>query len=234
MTAGALSYTIVSIEGNIGSGKSTLQAALRNYYNGNARVVFLREPVDEWAKITDAAGVTILEKFYADQYKYSFSFQMMAYVSRLKVLRDTLLEIKKGSSDNDHIVIITERSLYTDKLVFAKMLFDSGKIEDVNYKIYLNWFDTFSGEFPVEKIIYVNTKPELCYNRIHIRSREGEESIPLEYLESCNNYHNAMLDVTSCECVCINQLVLDGNVDIYENNGQLDVWMSMIDDFISK
>ena len=76
-----------------------------------------------------------LEKFYADQNMYSFSFQMMAYVSRLKVLRDVL---KANQKTDKKTIIITERSLYTDKLVFAKMLYDSGKIEDVNYQIYLN------------------------------------------------------------------------------------------------
>ena len=119
-------YTIVSIEGNIGSGKSTLLANLREIYKEDADIVFLNEPVDEWGKITDENGVTILEKFYADQEKYSFPFQMMAYVSRLKVLRDALKDIDR--TQNRQIVIITERSLYTDKMVFAKMLYDSQKI----------------------------------------------------------------------------------------------------------
>ena len=37
----------------------------------------------------------------------------------------------------EEYIIITERSLYTDKHVFAKMLHDQGKIEDVCYQIYL-------------------------------------------------------------------------------------------------
>ena len=66
--------TIISIEGNIGSGKSTLLANLREYFKDNDNVVFLKEPVDEWEKIKDKDGITILEKFYADQEKYSFPF----------------------------------------------------------------------------------------------------------------------------------------------------------------
>ena len=85
---------IVSIEGNIGSGKSTLLDNLRETYKNDANIVFLKEPVDEWEKIKDENGITILEKFYSDQIKYSFSFQMMAYVSRLKVLRDELKNIQ--------------------------------------------------------------------------------------------------------------------------------------------
>ena len=224
------SYTFISIEGNIGSGKSTLLANLREHYKNNDNVIFLKEPVDEWAKIKDINGTTILEKFYADQEKYSFSFQMMAYVSRIKVLRDTLKE--KTKKDNNCYIIITERSLYTDKMVFAKMLYDTGKIEDVNYQIYLNWFDTFSGEFPVHKVIYVKAAPEQCYERIAKRSREGEENIPLEYLKACSLYHDNMLDKTIESCVCYEQLILDGNIDIYENKTQVDEWIQEIEQYI--
>ena len=229
----SVTYTIVSIEGNIGSGKSTLLSNLRKHYENNSNVLFLKEPVDEWEKIKDENGETILKKFYADQEKYSFSFQMMAYVSRLKVLRDTLKTIKNDNEDRN-IIIITERSLYTDKMVFAKMLYDSKKIEHVNYQIYLNWFDTFSDEFPVNRVVYVKTSPETCYQRILKRSRTGEENIPLEYLTSCSNYHDNMLNKENEECVCSNQLILNGNVDIYENISQLNDWICQIQDIITQ
>jgi deoxyadenosine/deoxycytidine kinase len=230
----AIKFTIISIEGNIGSGKTTLLSNLQEYYKNNSNVVFLKEPVDEWGKIKDENGETILKKFYADQEKYSFPFQMMAYVSRLKVLRDTLKNIKNNSNNPNSIIIITERSLYTDKMVFAKMLYDSKKIEYINYQIYLNWFDTFSEEFPVHKVVYVQTEPEKCYQRIVKRSRTGEENIPLEYLTSCSNYHNNMLDKNLEDCVCLDQLVLDGNIDIYENKKQIEEWIDEIERFIKK
>ena len=222
-------FIIVSIEGNIGSGKSTLLANLRSHYNNEAHIVFLKEPVDEWEKIKDNNGVTILEKFYADQTKYSFAFQMMAYISRLKVLRDSLNAV---GQTNKKVIFITERSLYTDKLVFAKMLFDSGKMEDVTYQIYLNWFDTFSNEFPVHKVIYVKTDAKTCYNRVGKRSRDGEENIPLSYLENCDKYHDNMLNEFMSKRICTNQLILNGNVDIYENKDQLEKWINNIDRFI--
>lgn len=229
-------YSIVSIEGNIGSGKSTLLANLRESYKEDADIVFLDEPVDEWEKITDENGVTILEKFYADQEKYSFSFQMMAYVSRLRVLRQALRNIFTTRLNSPlpatRVILITERSLFTDKLVFAKMLYDDKKIEPINYKIYLNWFDTFLDEFPVHKVVYVKTDPEQCHRRIGKRSRDGEANIPLEYLQNCSLYHDNMLDKTSSVCVCDDQLVLNGNVDIYENQDQLETWLEEIDAFI--
>jgi deoxyadenosine/deoxycytidine kinase len=112
------------------------------------------------------------------------------------------------------------------------MLYDSGKIEHINYQIYLSWFDTFSEEFPVHKIVYVKTLPENCHLRIMRRARDGEGNIPLDYLTSCNEYHDNMLDKFSNDCVCKDQLILDGNIDIYENGKQVREWIREIDGFI--
>ena len=244
----SVNYKIISIEGNIGSGKSTLLENLRKYYSNNVCIIFLREPVDDWEKIKDNDGNTMLKKFYADQEKYSFAFQMMAYISRLKILRDIIKKIEdervillqnrfkeiienynkqQETFELPKYVIITERSLYTDKYVFAKMLHDQGKIEDVCYQIYLNWFEEFSKDFPINYSVYVNTEPQKCYERIHIRAREGEEVIPLAYLQDCHNYHEDFLTNTD------NKLVLDGNINIYENEKILENWIEQINSFIS-
>ena len=227
--------TIVSIEGNIGSGKSTLLETLKTIFKENGNIVFLREPVDEWEKIKDKDGNTMLQKFYANQQEYSFAFQMMAYISRLAILRESVRDImgkihKQSSCENNKYIIITERSLYTDKYVFAKMLYDQGKIEDVKYHIYLNWFDEFAKDFPVNDVIYVNTDPKKCYDRIHKRARVGEEVIPLAYLTSCHDYHNAFLDETTG--IKSTQLVLNGNVDIFQNSHIVDSWIISIMEFL--
>lgn len=219
------SITIISIEGNIGSGKTTLMQHLRKKYEKNSFIVFLKEPVDEWEKIADKEGVTMLQKFYANQKKYSFSFQMMAYISRLKILRDAIKSInEKGFLK---AIIITERCLYTDKHVFAKMLFDQGKIEDICYSIYSNWFDEFAKDYPISKSIYVNADPSVCYERIHKRARHGEEIIPLSYLEDCHAYHTEFIsNIDTC--------TLDGNADIYEHPNILDNWLLEIDTIVNK
>lgn len=216
---------MVSIDGNIGSGKSTLMSELEIYFSNNKNIVFLKEPTEDWKYITDENGITILEKFYENPTKYGFSFQIMAYISRLNIMKESFQK-------NPDAIFITERSLFTDKLVFAKMLFDSGNIELINYKIYLQWFNTFAKDFPVSKVIYINTEPEICHQRIEKRSRTGESNIPLEYLENCHKYHTDMLDISSTDCVCKEQLVLNGNIDIYENKEQLSEWIEKINTFI--
>ena len=192
-------------------------------------MIFLREPVSDWEKIKDSEGNTILKKFYAEQEKYSFAFQMMAYISRLKILRDTIKDIGQNK-DGKSYVIITERSLYTDKHVFAKMLYDQGKIEDVCYQIYLNWFDEFAKDFPINYSIYVKTDPDKCYERVHKRARDGEEVIPLSYLSECHDYHEEFLDEE--KGIKTSKLILNGNVDIYENDKILEEWITQINNFL--
>jgi thymidylate kinase len=225
-----MSFTIVSIEGNIGSGKSTLLKNLKKHIDMSSdtsqNIIFLKEPVEEWETIKDSNNKTMLEKFYADQEKYSFPFQMMAYISRLVYMKEAI-------ESNPNAIIITERSLYTDKEVFAKMLFDDKKIEDVNYQIYLKWFDVFAKDYPVSKVIYVKADPEVCYDRIHKRNRNGEESIPLEYLKTCDIYHNEMINNCSKKEVQ-KQLILDGNIDIKNetNDKQMNQWIYDVLQFI--
>lgn len=206
---------LISIEGNIGSGKSTLVNKLKEFYKGNDNVYFLDEPVNEWVKIKDEEGTDILSKFYGDTKEYAFSFQMMAYITRVHLLRKALKE-------NPNRIFITERSILTDKEVFAKMLYDDGMIEKIKYDIYLRWFDEFSSIQDMD-IIYVKTNPEICNERIKKRNRPGED-IELSYLKRCNEYHEVWL---KDKC----RMVLDGNEDKLDNQSY-QKWLSMIDNYI--
>ena len=180
---------LVSVEGNIGSGKSTFVTALQRYfeqqYDGNLKIGFMLEPVDAWDKIRDRQGRTMLQKYYADQQRYAFSFQMMAYVSRLAILRECM---RQG-----YDIIILERSVFTDCEVFARMLHDEGKIEDVEFAIYRTWFNEFLHDISPLQFIYLQTVPEVAAQRIQQRAREGEDTIPLAYLSNCHDYHEKWL-----------------------------------------
>ena len=183
---------VISIDGNIGSGKSTIVKNLKDQFiNEEDYIIFLEEPVNEWIKIRDDEK-NIIEKFYEDPDKYSFAFQMMALISRFKILNDTITKYPNS-------IIITERSLYTDKNIFAKMLFDSKKINTFEYQIYNKWFDEFVKKIPEHKFIYLHTNPDTCIKRIKTRAREGEDKIDSEYLKKCNDYHDVMFDKINYE-----------------------------------
>lgn len=222
---------IFSIEGNIGSGKSTLVDILKDSFSSNYQdnkstinqknIIFMQEPVNEWLNIKDEkTNETILSKFYKDQIKYGFSFQMMAYISRISML-------KKLVKENPEAIIICERCVLTDKNVFAKMLYDDGKIESVNYQIYLKWFDEFIEDIPITGLVYVKATPEKSYERVLKRDREGE-TIPLGYLSNCSTYHDNWIDNTDA-----NVLILDANKDFNKTKTDYEDWIHIIKKFIT-
>lgn len=99
-------HYIFTIEGNIGSGKSTLVKKLKKTFDNidNIKIIFLQEPVSVWENIKDKNGKNIIEKYYKNQKKYAFSFQMMAYISRVHQIKEVL--------KNNKNVIIILKGLY--------------------------------------------------------------------------------------------------------------------------
>jgi deoxyadenosine/deoxycytidine kinase len=247
---------IISIEGNIGSGKSTLLNKLRLYIdeiiylkkeNKVIKIIYLDEPLDTWELIKDENNITLLEKYYDNQEKYAFSFQLNALFSRIKLLKDAInkekeLNIKKEfikgenyvSSKIDKLIIITDRSIFNDKMVFTQMLYDIKKINIIDYQIYLNLFSIFEKEFPLNKIIYVNSSSHICNNRITKRNRIAEvNKISYDYLKLCEYYHENMIYKLFGDN--INQeklLVLNGNDNINDTN-ILSNWIIKIKEFIN-
>ena len=185
---------VFSIEGNIGSGKSTLLEQLKKISHD---IVYVPEPVDEWNNFRDSSGETILSKYYKDQVKWSFPFQMMAFITRAKQFREIV---------NKNKVIVMERSVFTDREIFAKMLYDSKKMHEIEHAIYLKWFDELIGDLKIDGIVYVRTTPEVCQQRVESRSRAGESNISFEYLSECDQYHEEWLKEYP------EKLVLNGDV----------------------
>jgi len=212
---------IISVDGNIGSGKSTKVRDLENYYKekGRTDVIFIQEPVDSWNSVVDENGVTILSNYYKNQKKFAFRLQMLAYISRLSLLRDA---VKKG-----YKYIITERCVGTDKNVFSKMLYDKGDIEHDEYIIYTKWYEEFISDVPIGAIVYIKASPETCLQRVNIRAREGE-NIPLEYLKECDKYHDDWINSEN-----IPKLVIDADIDLHKHPESKVKILQQIDTFIT-
>lgn len=180
---------IISIEGNIGAGKTTI---LRQIEELNLPdVLLLKEPVDEWLEVKDSAGKNILEHYYSDPKKYAFVFQTVAFNTRL-------LNLKKAM-ESGYKTIICERSLQSDANIFAKMLFEDDTMDEISYRAYQSLYSSGIQTYSLDKVFYVDVSPEVCKERIQMRGRSGEESIRLEYLESCDKYHRDWLESSGLE-----------------------------------
>lgn len=180
---------ILTIEGNIGAGKSTFLEDLKSKL-GRENVVYLQEPVEEWQQFQDTNGKNILEHFYEDVSQFSFPFQIMALITRAE-------RLKKAKTDFPNSIIISERSMFTDREVFARMLHNDGKLSDMLYSIYLKCFDLYTHDLDIDGIIYLKTNPETCAKRVVKRNRKGE-SISLGYLQKCNDTHDGWILRSEC------------------------------------
>ena len=195
---------IISIEGNIGAGKSTILNYLKEHYANHELITFVEEPVDMWGDIKGDDNEDILTKFYKNPKEYAFSFQVMAFATRVHKFR-TALKNKPSAR-----IFICERSLEADSNIFAKMLYDDGNMESINYKIYLQYYNIYKNEFQHKGIIFINTNPDKCLQRIKQRDRDGEDKIQIDYLRKCHDYHVKWLTGTPIEQSVLH---VDGNID---------------------
>ena len=191
----------VYIEGNIGSGKSTLTPILAE----DLKAEFILEPVSVWETVRGSDGLSILDKFYSSMERYAYAFQSFAFLSRLQMLRDI----------DDTQLTLVERSIYADRNVFAANCYEDNILDPVEWQVYEQWFDWCAHHVPCHVrddqsiFMYVRTTPATCMDRIRERGRPAEERIQLDYLERLHIKHenwlfnNEQLDV----------IVIDGDQD---------------------
>jgi deoxyadenosine/deoxycytidine kinase len=173
---------IISVDGNIGAGKSTIISQLKLIFKDMPNVHFIHEPVDTiWNRVVDESGETLLSNFYKNPAEHAFTFQVMAYISRLSILAQAVKSL-------NYDVIITERCLETDRNVFEKMLHDQGLINKMEHTVYNMWFDEFYRDVRCSAFIYVQASVDTCMQRIKLRSRDGE-TISRDYIAKCVKYH---------------------------------------------
>lgn len=224
---------IFTVEGNIGSGKTTLLSEIKHLKFDKPHIVVF-ERVDEWSKFKDNEGMDILSLFYKDKTRYSYIFQSYVLFSRLHHLLDT---IKK----NPNHIIICERCHLTDLYVFAKSLYESKDMSDMEWNIYNMWHKQLRDmlNLNIDGCIFVNTSPEVCDSRIRMRNRTGESCIPLEYLKTLHEKHEDWLlnrpkkddkkwFSLDKDTIC-SVLTINGNIDIYNHEERENQYKQIIE-----
>ena len=139
----------------------------------------------------DGEGRNILELFYADIDRWSYTFQHVTLMTRIA---NTSAVVKEAQGTN--AVIVMERSILTDRYVFAEMLRAQGKLNPLEWDLYQRWYDLLTGFMPIDGIIHLDTDVETCIERIKLRARPGEVT-PEEYLRDLDAAHRSWLSDTS-------------------------------------
>ncbi|XP_074837996.1 deoxyguanosine kinase, mitochondrial isoform X2 [Carettochelys insculpta] len=218
----------LAIEGNIAVGKSTFVRLLGKTF---PEWQMATEPVSKWQKIQASSSReassqnfgNLLEMVYQEPSRWSYTFQTYSCMSRLKAQLEPLSEKLLKTRES---VQIFERSVYSDRYIFAKNLFELGHLAEIEWAIYEDWhtflLQEFADRIALHGFLYLQATPEKCLERLHRRGRPEERKIQLAYLEQLHTQHENWLVKKTTEVHFDNLknapvLVLDVNCD-FEND----------------
>lgn len=172
---------MILLEGNIAAGKSTVGKVLKT----SDMFDFIEEPVDAWRS---RFASNMLDAFYRDMDRWAFTFQIVTFITRPKTWEEVL-------AFTSHRLVVLERSVFTDRHVFAPMLHRLGAMSDAEWQVYCGLWDFVVSNYCAEPdcILYLRTPGELCLERIRIRGRNEESGISLEYLRQLETLHDEWL-----------------------------------------
>ncbi|XP_036920747.1 deoxyguanosine kinase, mitochondrial isoform X1 [Sturnira hondurensis] len=181
----------------------------------------------------------LLDLMYRQPARWSYTFQTFSFMTRLKVglepFPEKLFQAKEA-------VQIFERSVYSDRYIFAKSLFENGAINDMEWHIYQEWHSFLLQEFAcrlqLHGFIYLRATPQVCLKRLQQRDRKEEKGIELAYLEQLHDQHEAWLvhkttKLHSEALLNIPVLVLDVNDDFSKEVTKQEELMRKVNTFVN-
>jgi len=223
----------LAIEGNIGVGKSTLLGLIERRLQ-SVVVKPIQEPIVQWQ---DIQGDNLLDLFYQDPHRWAYTFQSYAFFSRLDLHRKVAAaQAEPGELPTLNLL---ERSVYSDRTIFAANCHAEGMFNQVEWQIYQSWHDKLIAEYkeyPVlDGFVYLRASPETCHKRLQKRARAEESVVPVSYLQQLHERHEAWLTVggglTTTE-PSLPVLTIDCESNFYENKQQEDELIRAVDTFL--
>lgn len=156
-----MKYTFITIEGNIGAGKTTLSHLLSKHYN--ARLV-----------LEQFADNPFLPKFYENPQQYAFPLELFFMAERFKQLKELIQQ--KDLFQN----LTISDYLFTKCLLFAKI-----NLSEDEFRLYQRLFDIMYQQLiQPDILIYLHAPVNKLQQNIKKRNRPYEQRIPNEYLFS--------------------------------------------------
>jgi deoxyadenosine/deoxycytidine kinase len=173
--------TMILLEGNIGAGKSTMGRTLK----ASGLFDFIEEPVEAWQ---EGFAANLLDAFYSDMKRWAFTFQITAFITRAKTWKEVLAR-------TNHSRVVLERSIFTDRYVFATNSHRLGGMTDAEWQVYCGLWEFLVSNYCVEPdcILYYRTPAEVCVERMKSRGRSEEAGVSLEYLQQLESLHDQWL-----------------------------------------
>ncbi len=196
----------LAIEGNIGSGKTSLTEKIAQDFNA--------KPILE--RFADNA---FLPKFYEDQLRYAFPLEMSFLADRYSQLNQGL-----GQYDLFNDFIIADYYIYKS-LIFAQVTLDTDEA-----LLYRSIFDVMNKEITKPDLyVYLYQNTENLLKNIKKRGRSYEENIQANYLNNINQSYSEFIKTLPQE----NVLIIDvSEKDFVENHEDYLEILKLINDKI--
>jgi deoxyguanosine kinase len=154
-----MQYHFITIEGNIGAGKTTLSHILAKHYN--ARLI-----------LEQFADNPFLPKFYENPAQYAFPLELFFMAERYKQLKELVY-----TADLFQSVTISDY-LFTKCLLFARV-----NLPEQEFRLYQKLFEIIHTQLVRPDIlIYLHAPVSRLQQNIRKRNRSYEQAIPDEYL----------------------------------------------------
>jgi deoxyadenosine/deoxycytidine kinase len=165
-----MKHHFITVEGNIGAGKTTLSHLLAKHYNA---LLVLEEFADN----------PFLAKFYDQPQQYAFPVELFFMAERYKQLKDMV-----HSKDLFQSITVSDY-LFTKCLLFAKV-----NLPEEEFRLYQKLFDIIHQQlvFP-DIIIYLHAPVQKLQQNIRKRNRSFELNIPDEYLFSLQETYTSYI-----------------------------------------
>lgn len=155
-------YPYLVIEGNIGSGKTTLSKLLAE---DKGSTLMLEQFEDN----------SFLPKFYADQRRYAFPLELSFMASRFNQLKDKI---------NSSVEIFSPRQLIADYSFFKNLVFAQVTLEEDEYKLFYKLYEILMPQLVrPDLIVYLHQPITRLITNISKRGRSYEKDIKPSYLE---------------------------------------------------
>jgi deoxyguanosine kinase len=197
-----MKYSFVTIEGNIGAGKTTLANLLSKHFN--ARLI-----------LEEFADNPFLPKFYENQQQYAFPLELFFMAERYKQMKD-LLQTK----DMFQQITISDY-LFTKCLLFAKV-----NLPNEEFRLYQKLFDIINPQIvQPEILIYLHSPVNKLQENIKRRSRTYEQSIANDYLFSLQETYTNYIKQHNIKTLFVDS----SNADFVGNETHLNIIIDALD-----
>lgn len=189
-------HHFITIEGNIGAGKTTLAHLLSKHFN--ARLI-----------LEQFADNPFLTKFYENPRQYAFPLELFFMAERYKQLKDLL-----------HTKDLFQNITVSDYLFSKCLLFAKINLPEEEFRLYQKLFDIIYQQlYQPDILIYLHVPVKQLQQNIKKRNRSFEQAIPDEYLG--NLQHTYLQYIKQHD---IRTLIIDaGNADFLGNDKHLQI-----------